>query len=179
MKQGILRQALSVLLLGLITLEGVSAMGFFKKPKHCVFSAMSGTLTLNGEPVKNARLVRTGQLGHAESAVTDEFVTDEQGRFAFPDMYQSASEFGLLVAFKVFQTVTVYVHDDEFRIWSGIKNDGLVGSENRGEIWEVTCELTDEEDIVRVNDGVFHTNCVWPVEQDEREDYSNQLFDPR
>lgn len=142
-------------------------MGFFSKPKHCVFSAVSGHLTLNGEPVKNARLVRTGQLGHAKSEVTDEAITDENGYFEFPDMYQSASEFGGLAAFRVFQRIYLYQEEGVAEtIWEGVKKDGDVGSENRGNPWNIQCELTGDKRLYRINDGSFLTMCSWDAKED-------------
>ncbi len=41
----------------LIFLE-VSAMSFFNPTKTCVFSAVKAQLTMNGEPLKNATVIR-------------------------------------------------------------------------------------------------------------------------
>lgn len=144
-------------------------MGFFSKPKHCVFSAVSGHLTLNGEPVKNARLVRTGQLGHAKSEVTDEAITDENGYFEFPDMYQSASEFGGLAAFRIFQSIVLIQSDGhQQEVWRGVKRDGARGAENRQNPWVMTCELSNPEKMFVVDGAGYFTICSWDVEEDPK-----------
>ncbi|MGN0922547.1 MAG: DUF6795 domain-containing protein [Cellvibrio sp.] len=155
--------------------QGGHAMGFFSKPKHCVFSAVSGHLTLNGEPVKNARLVRTGQLGHAKSEVTDEAITDENGYFEFPDMYQSASEFGGLAAFVITQTITLLKDDGEdVRIWLGSRRDGLQGAENRHKPWHLECELSNQERMYVVNGSGYFSICAWDVEEDPAPPVNNE-----
>lgn len=161
--------------LSFICAQGGHAMGFFSKPKHCVFSAVSGHLTLNGEPVKNARLVRTGQLGHAKTEVTDEAITDEKGYFEFPDMFQSASEFGGLAAFRVFQEIKVYQEDgNEVSIWRGTRKDGVKGNENRQEPWRVQCELSNTiKKLFIVNDASYFTVCAWDVEEDVIEPFDH------
>lgn len=142
-------------------------MGFFSKPTHCVFSAVSGHLLSNGKPVKHARLVRTGQLGHAKEKVTDEVITDENGYFEFPDMYQSASEFGGLAAFRVFQAIHVVDADGvQQEIWNGVKRDGLKGGENRNNPWSMQCDISSDEKVYLVNGASFFTVCAWDVEKD-------------
>lgn len=152
-------------------------MGFFAKPKHCVFSAISGTITLNGEPVKHARLVRTGKLGHAKTGVVDETTTDENGYFSLPNMFQSASEFGGLAMFIIFQKIEISHNNQIALIWSGSKYDGEIGSENRGNTLDVICELSMEMRSLFINSGQYHTNCLWDVEKDPVEDWSDKLFD--
>ncbi|MGN0922545.1 MAG: DUF6795 domain-containing protein, partial [Cellvibrio sp.] len=114
----------------------------------------------------------------AKSEVTDEAITDENGYFEFPDMYQSASEFGGVVRFIIFQSITLVNSDGTQKsIWRGTKDDGVVGGENRGNTWVVDCELANDERIVKVNGASFHTICRWDVIEDEKDDYSNRLFD--
>ena len=161
--------------LSFICAQGGHAMGFFNKPKHCVFSAVSGHLTLNGEPVKNARLVRTGWLGHAKTKVSDEVATDEKGYFEFPDMFQSASEFGGLAAFVIGQTLTLHKQDGmEVSIWRGSRKDGVVGGENRQAPWYMSCDLSSEERLYMVNDSGYFTICDWDVEEDPEPLDSNE-----
>lgn len=161
--------------LSFICAQGGHAMGFFSKPKHCVFSAVSGHLTLNGEPVKNARLVRTGQLGHAKTEVKDEAITDENGYFEFPDMYQSASEFGILAAFVVTQTITLERDDgSSSRIWLGSRTDGIKGAENRFNPWHLICDLSSEERMYMVDGAGYFTICAWNVEEDPLPPITNE-----
>lgn len=151
-------------------------MGFFAKPKHCVFSAISGTITLNGEPVKHARLVRTGKLGHAKTDVVDETTTDENGYFSLPNMFQSASEAGGLAMFIIFQQITVEHEGAIHRIWSGNKMDSGVNTEGRGKPLNITCELINEDEVKNVQGNSFITKCDLGVELDVIEDQSNNLF---
>lgn len=150
-------------------------MGFLSKPTHCVFSAFSGHLTLNGEPVKSSRVVRTGQLGHAEKAVVDETITDEQGYFEFPDMYQSASEFGIIPMFTVAQTLKLYKDDgDQVEIWEGARRDAVRGGENRNNPWHMKCELSNDIKLFTVNRSHYFTRCAWDVEEDPTPPLNNE-----
>jgi hypothetical protein len=170
-----MRKWIITFLLGLLYAQGVSAMGFLSKPTHCVFSAVSGHVTLQGEPVKNARLVRTGKLGHAEKAVVDETITDSHGYFEFPDMYQSASEFGILVAFTVTQTLFLHKDDGEqIEIWQGGRWDAVKGGENRKNPWHMKCELTNDIKMFVVNNSSYFTRCEWDVEQDPTPPLNNE-----
>lgn len=150
-------------------------MGFLSKPTHCVFSALSGHLTLHGEPVKNGRLVRKGQLGHAEGEVVDETITDEHGYFEFPDMYQSASEAGIIAAFRVFQSIRLDKGDgQELYIWKGSRWDGIRGGENRNNPWHMQCEISNEMQLFVVNRSNYFTRCAWDVEEDPTPPLNNE-----
>jgi hypothetical protein len=162
-------------IIGLVFSQGSVAMSLFKSPTHCVFSAISGTLTLNGEPVKNARVVRSGKLGHAKKSIVDEITTDENGYFSLPDMYQSASEAGGLVKFVIFQTIQVTYQGKKYDIWDGAKYDGNKNSESRGRELNVKCELSDSTEYKAVNGNNYYTNCMWDVVFDVIEDRSNHL----
>lgn len=162
-------------IIGLVFSQGSVAMSLFKSPTHCVFSAISGTLTLNGEPVKNARVVRSGKLGHAKKSIVDEITTDENGYFSLPDMYQSASEAGGLAMFIIFQKIRVYHNSNEYLIWSGRKYDGQKDSENRGKPLQVVCKLESDVDLKFIQENTYHTNCSWDVELDVIEDFSKNL----
>ncbi len=69
----------------LILTIGVIKMAFADIGKVCLFSEISGVITLDGKPVANAKLVRTV---NKEKDITDETTTDDKGYFKMPAVYE-------------------------------------------------------------------------------------------
>ena len=131
--------------------------------KVCLFSAMSGTITLDGKPVANARLVRTGDR---DGAIVDETHTDKNGYFEFPAMFERTITKFLPQEFVAAQKVVV-IHDTKnYIIWSSIKRNSAENVEAKGKPLVVTCELNSEERSIIVDRVPIHSLCVWDVEPD-------------
>ena len=66
-------------------------MGFFSKTEVYICSPMKGMLTYKGEPLKNAKIIRTEwwTTGDGEGA-KEEFFTNEKGEFDLPPKIGSA-----------------------------------------------------------------------------------------
>jgi len=60
-------------------------MSIFDVGKVCTFSAVSGVITKDGQPVKNTRIVRVVDY---QSKSQDETKTDEHGRFSMPAPFE-------------------------------------------------------------------------------------------
>lgn len=146
--------------------------------KVCLFSGMSGVITLNGNPVVNARLVRTADRNGSK---TDETTTDDYGYFEFPAMWERTITKYLPQEFVASQKIVVFYEGIEYEIWSAVKRKPEENIEVRGNALEVKCELndvnklTDKEKLIVVNRSHIFTVCKWDVEQDPP--YDGGLFD--
>ena len=93
------------------------AMAISDVGKVCLFSAISGVITLDGKPVVNARLVRTAKK---EGTKTDETSTDEKGHFQFPAIFERTISKYLPMEFVVKQDILVYHQGMKYKMWSGV-----------------------------------------------------------
>ena len=131
--------------------------------KVCLFSAMSGTITLDGKPVANARLVRTGDR---DGPKVDEAITDKNGNFEFPAMNERTITKLLPQEFVASQKIVVIYDNKNYQIWTSVKRNSDENAESRGKPLVVTCELNSEEKSIVVDRVPIHTMCEWDVEPD-------------
>lgn len=131
--------------------------------KVCLFSPISGTITLNGVPAANARVVRTGDR---DGPHVDETFTDAQGYFELPAMYERTITKLLPMEFVALQKIVVSHQGKDYQIWKSIKRNPDLNAESRGKPLVVVCELDSEEKSIIVNRVPIHSLCVWDVEPD-------------
>ncbi len=136
--------------------------------KVCLFSEMSGVLTVNGEPASNVRLVRTAKW---QTEQRDETMTDEHGHFHFPMLTERTVAKFLPMEFVASQDLRALHDGSEVRIWGGVKRVPEENAESRGEPLVVPCDLAAEEELITVNDGPILSRCTWNVEPDPSEDW--------
>ena len=148
-------------------------MGLGDFGKVCLFSAVSGTITLDGRPLANARLVRTGDR---DGPKVDETVTDANGNFAFPAMHERTITKFLPQEFVASQKMVVTYNDKNYEIWSSVKRKSEENTESRGKPLVVTCELNSEERSVVVDRVPIHGLCLWDVDPDEKIDWEKEGF---
>lgn len=157
-------------ILGLVLLvSGAFAMSINDFGKVCLFSGISGVITLDGAPVANARLVRTADR---DGAKTDETTTDENGAFSFPPMYERTITKYLPQEFVASQKIMLYDSGKEYKIWESVKREPVENTESRGKPLVVGCELNSEMKSIRVDRVGIHSLCTWDVEPDEPFDWS-------
>lgn len=154
---------IAVVALSLFCTMGIFAMTLGDVGRVCLFSAISGTITLDGKPVANARLIRTGDR---DGPKVDETLTDEKGYFEFPSMYERTITKLLPQEFVAAQKIIVCHNNSEYQIWSSIKRKPDENTESRGKPLVVTCELSKEEQTIVVDRVPIHSLCVWDVEPD-------------
>lgn len=154
----------SILIVLLIAFVGANAMS--KNNKTCLFSAISGTITLNGKPVSNARIKRVSD-DHV-----DETKTDENGYFNMPSVFANPifSFMSRFIPGQFVSTQKVYIYVDgmEHLILEGIKRKEAELTESRGKPWIVTCELSDESIRFRIDGNAFVSRCKWDAEYDQK-----------
>lgn len=142
-------------------------MSMFDAGKVCLFSKISGVITLDGEPAANAHIVRTVNLSRDK---VDETYTDENGYFEMPAVFQRTVTKFLPQEFTAKQTVVVHYEGEKYTIWRGVKRDPSENTEARGKDLQVACELTSEENLTIVDDAPIFSLCKWDVESDKEMD---------
>lgn len=155
-----------------VTTEGF-AMTLGDVGKVCLFSAMSGTITIDGKPVVNAKLIRTGDR---DGAKTDETTTDENGYFQFPAMFERTITKFLPQEFVASQEIVVHYNNKEYEMWSAVKRKKEENAESRGKPLVVSCELSSEQTLIMVEGSPIHSLCVWDVEPDPKTDWDKEGF---
>ena len=136
-------------------------MGLFDFAKVCLFSEVSGVVTLDGKPVADVEVVRTAQMGH-DNIYTDKTVTDGQGRYRFPARFTHSVYKIAPVEPVITQKITFYYQDKEYLGWFMTKRDYEVNTE-LGHPLNLTCAL-DSEPKMRTGgpriEGVLHYTVV-------------------
>lgn len=156
--------AFFVFIVLVIVFVGASAVS--KNNKTCLFSAISGTITLNGKPVGNARIKRVSDER------VDESKTDENGYFTMPSIFANPI-FSFISRFIPGQFVSpqklyVYVDGMEYQLLEGIKRKENELSESRGRTWVISCELSDDPIRFRIDGNAFSSRCKWDAEHDRK-----------
>jgi len=146
-----------------ICTSGVFAMELSEVGRVYLFSRISGVITLNGAPVKNATLVRTASRN---SQKVDETQTDEFGHFSFPAVTERTITKFLPQEFVASQKIVVQYLGKEYVMWTGIKRERHEFVESRGKPLIVTCELNSELSYVNIGSTFIHSLCKWDVESD-------------
>lgn len=135
--------------------------------KDCLFSAISGTITLNGEPAVGAHVKRTAGKAHTEGDFTDDTFTDEKGYFSMPAIWERNLLSRVFpMEFAVPQEILVIYQEQEYWIWISTKRKREENSESLGKPLVVQCELNSERRTFRVKGTSFNTLCRWDVEID-------------
>jgi len=147
----------------LIFSYGVYAMGI----KQCLFSEMIGVVSFEGKPAAGVKLVRMVDLN---KEIYDETVTDEQGNFHFPVIYQSSILRKILpMEFVVLQDITAHFKGEEYEVWHSIKRSPEVNTESRGKPLVVECDLSQAEaEAITVDDVTIFSRCTWDVQADPK-----------
>lgn len=164
---------LAAVFFSLLCAVGVYAMTLGDVGRVCLFSAISGNITLDGKPVANARLVRTGDR---DGPKVDETVTDANGNFSFPAMHERTITKFLPQEFVAAQKIIVHYNGQEYEMWSAVKRKPEENVESRGKPLVVKCELNAEQNLIMVNDSPIHSLCTWDVEPDPKIDWKKEGF---
>jgi len=137
-----------------------------KNNKTCLFSAISGTITLNGKPVANARIKRVS------NERIDESKTDENGYFSMPSVFDTSISNAIRKfvpsQFVSPQALYIYVDGMEYQLLEGIKRKESEFSESRGKPWAISCELSDDPTWFRIDGNAFSSRCKWDAEHDKK-----------
>lgn len=139
---------LIVIVTGVVVMFGIG--------KSCVFSSVNMQILKNGKPVKNAQVIRRWEWNDLKEEKT---VTDENGYFSLPAVYESSVSRLLPIEFVVGQAILVVDGGKEKRIWSNSKRKTEENSEYGGKSIELTCELNDEKVLIEDYGSLMITMC--------------------
>ena len=129
---------------------------------------VSGQLVKYVQPIANTKLVHQLSYVYKDGFHTDERITDVEGNFSFPPLYENKKRFGFLNMFSVGQSIKA----GEETIWIGSKTEPEENSEGRGESVYLDCNLENKEmTTTRIDISIYHTTCHWDVESDPEPDY--------
>ncbi len=140
-------------------------MSMFDAGKVCLFSKISGVITLNGKPAANAHIVRTANLSRDK---VDETHTDENGYFEMPAVFQRTVTKFLPQEFTATQDIVVHYGGKEYKMWTAVKRNPSENAESKGKDLVVTCELNSDETLIKVNNSPIFSLCKWDVEPDKK-----------
>ena len=140
-------------------------MSIFDFGKVCLFSKMSGVIKLYGAPTAGVKLVRTVDRA---KPISDETITDKNGFFEFPAVFERTITKYLPQEFVVAQTIVAHHNNKEYKLWSGVKRSEEENSESKGNSLIVQCELNSEENYLKVNGSPIFSLCTWDVEPDPK-----------
>lgn len=138
-------------------------MGFFDAGRVCLFSGISGIITLEGKPVANARVLRSADR---DGVKKDETTTDENGYFELPPMYERTVTKLLPMEFAVMQRIYVEYDQQNYEVWRSVKRSPTENTESKGKPLSVACELSSELTGILVDQVGIFSRCTWDVEQD-------------
>ena len=126
--------------------------------KVYLFSEVKGIVYLNGEPVPNAKVVRSYEYNSLEH---EETVTDASGAFYFPPLHGKSLSSILPIELVVAQSMVVSFNGKDYKIWSNTKRSKAHNSELGGSPLILKCDLVDELKIHREFGSILRTNCSW------------------
>ena len=153
-----------------LNVSQVQAMGLIDFFTIHVFSDVTGIVTMNGEPVEGAELIRTADHEN-DKVYTDSALTDKNGKFSF----EGISTFSLrpiMLGTIIRQRIIVKYKGMEYLAWKTVKhNNHLYGELNDVNVknpkkLNFACELTDKQDNERrveleSLDGIIVGLCKW------------------
>lgn len=155
------RLELALLVVMMLVLGRAEAMSILDVGKVCVFSEVKVQVTRDGEPVRNARVIRRWEWGRLKEETT---TTDDQGYFSFPPVFERSLARLLPVELVIGQGLYVVENGVEERIWTNSKREPEENAEFGGQTIEMTCELSDEMVLYDEFGSLMHTRCRWPRE---------------
>ena len=115
-------------------------MGFFDAMKVNLFSEMKGVVTLNGEPVSGAKIVRNA-VPNNDKKYVDSTVTDSLGKFRLGEMETQMFLKLFPTQIVVYQKVIIEYEGQPYLAWEA----GYTGGKNKGELNEYDAIGTDKE----------------------------------
>ena len=153
-------QQIILSLLMLLSLKG-TAMSLFTLPEEeiVLFSEMKGYITLNGEPVKNAKIERLIKWKD-DVGEKDYFTTGEDGSFYLPTVTIKA-KLPKFREFVIYQEIHVEYEGNKYPVWAKSKREKTEFSELDGMPLNFRCELGKKMEPVETKRGLLVTNCIW------------------
>lgn len=146
-----------VSLIVLIFCFGVVGCGKYNPLKTCVFSPVKAQLLKNGGPLKGATVIRRWDW---QKLREDRTVTDDNGYFHFPVVYEYSILRLLPAEIVIGQGLYTIVDDEEFAFWTNARRNPEENAEYQGHPIDITCDLKDEEVLIKEFGARMVTLCT-------------------
>ena len=142
----------------LMSIQKAQAMSILDAGKVCVFSQIEGRLTRDGEALHNTTVIRRWEWN---SMKEDSTITDENGYFEFPSVYERSISRFMPVELVIGQGLYVVESGGETQIWSNSKREPEENAELDGRPLKLVCEMTNEMALHEEFSSLLLTLCVW------------------
>jgi hypothetical protein len=127
----------------LFFVEKVSAMGLFSK--KVMFSEVTGTVTLENQPITGAEVIQIYQWAWDEKKEEAHTSTDAQGIFKFPLREKGGMMSNVLPHEPViFQQIVIKYQGKEYVAWQHTKHNYVQDGELKGKKLALRCELSNQ-----------------------------------
>lgn len=126
--------------------------------KYVLFSAVSGTVYLNGAAVAEARIERKYYWRWSNERASDETTTDAQGRFSLKQIEASSMSAWLPHEPYVEQSILVHYRGQQYEVWGYDKRNYSTNGELDGKAIKLRIELT--LDLKRFGDPQYFGRAV-------------------
>lgn len=133
-------------------------MGRLDAGKVCVFSQVKAKLTISGEPLANAKVIRRWEWQKLKEETT---TTNDEGEFEFAAIFERSITRFFPSELIIGQALYVVVEGQEKKFWSHAKWRPEENSEFRGEPISLFCELTNESKLNEELGSAMLTLCTW------------------
>lgn len=130
----------------------------------CLFSSFTCHITLNGEPVKGAKIIRKVDVKNEDNGkFSDEALTDSQGNFSFPTM-TAPFKTPALAELMIVQDMYVHYENKEYYIWTHTKMNAEEFADFGGTPENITCELTNQMKGRKLDLAIVVVSCLsWDI----------------
>lgn len=140
----------------------VAAMSLFNAGETCVFSSVQIRITLDKEPLKEAKVIRRWEWN--EKKGEDYAFTDSDGIVEFAEILQRGATQFFPSEFVAAQQIVAVIEGKEDRIWSFSKRSPDRDSELEGKPLNLSCEISSKETMYRDFGPALFTKCTWGTE---------------
>lgn len=134
-------------------------MSIFDAGKAYLFSPSKITITKEGRPVKNSKVIRRWEW--KEELKEDFSHTNEEGVVEFGGVRDRTISQILPVQFFVAQQLAVVIDDQEQVFWENAKMSPSENSELEGKPLILSCDINDKEHTYRLSGTELYTKCKW------------------
>lgn len=139
-----------------------TAMSIFDAGKACIASAIKVQVIKNGEPVRNAHVIREVDW-HNVGKESDSATTDSEGVFELPALYMRSITRSLLpLEFVATTQIKLDVGGEIYEILYAAKRTEAPNDEFGGKQGVFKCDLNQvEEELHRFGASILDTRCTF------------------
>ncbi|MGQ9427034.1 DUF6795 domain-containing protein [Gilvimarinus sp. F26214L] len=127
---------------------------------YLVASPLDGVLMKDGQPLANAKIIRTLRWNGNEEGLTTEHYADSRGAFSLP-AHEEELQLSMLDQFAANMTLDVEEDGQMYELWYNNKFSPELYSETEGKVVGLTCDVSDDEIAFNIGVNKIMTRCRW------------------